>query len=238
MTLWLNYWQEYLSSLTEQDKPPVEHPNTHNTLLKGGSYNCRVLRDPNTVRKFVAELMQRKDRHFLTLSESAGYVDALKRIPGTQLMFGGEVAIIVRDGVTVSEAHADIRFKKTWPRKDGREHTPRILISAMLNGWARVAAIHVPPAGPDRIPARHEYLHGLAAWCDQHPGPLILSGDWNYSPNDPEIRRLANGAGMTIARSGGIDYAMARGVNLLNMHHHWNSGGSDHLPILYRVTPK
>ena len=243
MTLWLDYWTQYLNTLKDAPvETPVEHPNTHNTFLRGGGYNCRVNRSGAVVKTFVAKMM--KTRDFLTLSEAHQYIGNLRYIPNTQLVAypgehqAGEVAIIVRDGVTVSEAAIDRRFTETWPRKDGGQHSPRVLVSAKLNGLARVAAIHVPPAGHDRIKARAEYLAGLAAWCHDHPGPLVLSGDWNYNAQDPKIRGLAHVTGMNIHGSGGIDFALARGVDVLHMRHGYDNGGSDHFPILYRVTPK
>ena len=102
MTLWLDYWTQYLNTLKDAPvETPVEHPNTHNTFLRGGGYNCRVNRSGAVVKTFVAKMM--KTRDFLTLSEAHQYIGNLRYIPNTQLVAypgehqAGEVRAADRD---------------------------------------------------------------------------------------------------------------------------------------------
>lgn len=216
------------------------------STLKGGSFNCKMGRPRDEVRTAVRDIVTGHQLDFLLLQEAAPYADVLKTIGGYRLVLPVDkcgTAILVRNGVDASRATVRTLGTRGWLYRL-RWHPRRAMPTALLDGWLRVASVHMVPA-PDKSPARRtQYNIGaqeIVAWADAREGyAMLLGGDWQL----PSVNRSEYGPQWIAGHTrmplgiwhvpGRVDYALARRCLLTDVQA-LDEGGSDHDLILFTV---
>lgn len=212
--------------------------------LAVGTYNLEVGRDRAVVTSEVQRLLESRDLDVLAVQEALTYTPTLARsLPGYHVVYNGrdlssrDSAVIVRDGLQTTDARVFRLGGDGWPKWNGPgRHHPRSATSVTVEG-VQVVSVHLPPGGPyaAQLDQREAFRTNIGTLAEvAGSGPVVLAGDWNASPATRGAyspATLASSIGATITGDG-IDYAMARGVAVANMHR-INFGGSDHDPVLF-----
>lgn len=181
--------------------------------IRVGTWNMKSDRPGNTAarQRGVAHqailLMRRYDLDALALNEASPYVDDLRRYA---LAHRDELALLTgsrpgeantailcdrRVSLTLREQHRVTR--DGWITVRGGRTAPKYVPCILLDGWVRIAAVHLPPStwrtrffrGPWR--RRRAYAQHMM-WCRswgrsraraRRGDTVMLLGDWNAQPN-------------------------------------------------------
>lgn len=224
--------------------------------MKGATYNCEIGRNPQVVKKTVADFAKKGDLDFMQLQEISGYHKELRSIPGYRLITfpgskdHGETGVLVKKEL-LAQYPKSIEAATGWTNVHGGPAQPRASTSVKLAGWLRVASIHAPPGidwknghavgGSDRVKSYQSLTARLAAHANrvQSRGVAVLfGGDWNEGartggPGSPSW--LAAQAGLKKHATGGIDWEMSSGCKVSNVKVGAN-GGSDHRIVTFTVS--
>lgn len=235
-------------------KGAAEGSETPKTL-RGGSYNCKIDRNPAVVGRTVAQIAKSKNLDFLQLQEISTYRKQLENIPGYKLITfpkskdRGETGILVREELE-AKFPKSVEADTGWTNVRGGVAQPRSTTTVRLAGWLRVGSVHAPPGidwkngkpvgGEARIRSYQSLTKKLAAHANraQERGlAVLLGGDWNEGattggPGSPSW--LANKAGLKKHPTGGIDWMMSSGLALTKLHR-GPKFGSDHPLVTYTV---
>lgn len=151
----------------------------------------------------------------------------------------GEAILARRRRVT--EAHVFPDMSPGWMGKHtGEPHAGRVLPTALIRGWLRVASIHLPPgwlAGAlDRQHAGRVYVRRLRSVTRPHRAarePRFYGGDWQYKPDELDASRSVPGRSSVGPES--IDHAEAYRCVVRRFKRIGRGPGMDHDAWLYIV---
>lgn len=213
-------------------------------------WNTKVGRRPLEVVRAVQRIAHETDAQVFMLQEAHGYVEALRRLAGWNVVVAngqGEAQgtpILVRAGLDYRRHHA-IRCNNRWVGpKAGQRHRGRVFTVATVEGDLYVN-VHRTRPGWSQFGAAfaEEYrrLHDLALDTD---GPLVMAGDQNIGTrlggdrgrNAPwELAQSIRGRVVTTT-PGRVDYAVVRG--LYGDAEQLDEYGSDHHAVLLTLKEK
>jgi hypothetical protein len=220
-------------------KPPAAR------VLKGGQLNVLTSRPGAAVAADVARLFDQHDLHFMLLQEvNARHLAPLNAIPGLRVAIWHPcgTAVVVRKSETVTSARAKGLGVIPW-MFNSKLHRPRGIATCALDGWLRVASVHMPPApltSRSRPLAYAENCKALVRIFTRVGNPLLLAGDWNKSavvvgPSTPS--GVAAAIKATVTKAGRIDFPMTRDCTASNVTVLPDSAtGSDHAAVLFTIT--
>jgi endonuclease/exonuclease/phosphatase (EEP) superfamily protein YafD len=251
-----------LSGPTPTPTPPTPAPVPAGPSLRVGWWNMRRDRDKNATARAALEVMDAYSLDILALQETGGYVHQLRALPGVRCVAfdshpgQADTAILVRDAHVVSDLHCARMTLTGWVTVRGGRTPPKWLAACLVDGWLRVGSLHTAPsvsfdgddtpAGPvRRVASTVQHARAEVAYANAHPGPLLIAGDRNATPDDrgrwsPWWISRKTGLGLiapdkaTHGKRRVIDFALARGVTgtaTTEKRH-----GSDHAVVVATIT--
>lgn len=221
-------------------------------------------RDPETAAASAYALMDTEGMDWLCVQEARGYVKALKRLAGSRFhviefmhqVAGADIetAILVRAEVSHGRGYLVRVTRSGWITVRGGHTGPKYLPTVRIHGDLRILGVHLAPStrfrggrllGPVlRVLSVRQSAIRLVRYANRHPGPLVMIGDWNNTPQDRgrySPHWIARKAGMVVVGPGvgthgdEIDFALVRGAHarafLLGKHN------SDHHAVGLAVRP-
>lgn len=236
-------------NLPKKGESGFETPKT----MRGATYNAKIGRNPQVVKQVVTDFLKNRKLDFMQVQEISGYDQVLSKIPGYKLITfrgskdHGETGVLVRDSILARDPKS-IEAATGWTNTEGRPAQPRAATSVQLAGWLRVVSVHAPPGidwvngvprgGSERIKSYQSLTRKLLAHTRRSKDAVLIGGDWNEGartggPGSPSW--LAARGGLKKYRNGRIDWEMARGAKLSNMHV-GSDGGSDHRIVAFTIT--
>lgn len=167
--------------------PPPEPP----TVLRVIDWNIKFGRVPAVVLAEVRALIEATNADVVTLQEVSGYDAILKQVTGyTVHQFhtapgSDETAVLVRDGLEVTNPHAVQVSQDGYRRVTGKLTNPIWAPVVTVEGCT-VIAVHTPPtvqtavqraAAPNRFRAYRQIIASLRGLVGD--GHIVVAGDWN-----------------------------------------------------------
>jgi exonuclease III len=230
--------------------------------LEGGTFNLKYGRDPMRVAHEVNTLIDRHKLKFLCVQEAQDYFSVLhNNVHGFRYYTTREYPGGSYNGILVSDVHRVTKVKHDsvgdgWTTENGHPHVPCSFSRLTIDGWLRVASIHLPTptewingvlhAPDERRDDAIEHAKTLVrflAWPDRRT--RVAAGDWNeppttqgkYSPgwiaHTTHSKAVAPAA---LAGHGRIDYPMVNSGRLEKVFKDLNiSELSDHEPVVFTV---
>lgn len=91
--------------------------------------------------------------------------------------------------ITILSVFPIVEAIKLKPSPEGQAAAlVRLAVSSAGELWVAVVDTVEPPLTPQRLAARDLYLLGVAERVARHPGPLIVTGDFNATPYAPVFK--------------------------------------------------
>lgn len=230
------------------------------TTLRGGTWNMEHRRSARAAAASAVALMDSKELDFLCVQECGGYLKALRLqsaafevIAFTNDPGRSESAILVRREATHGTGYQIKATRSGWFTVRGGKTPPKYLTVVPIAGL-RVVSGHTAPSvrwrggrilGPvRRVLSMRQFARSVVRLARAHPGPLLVAGDWNATP-DARGRYtphwIARKAGMRIAApekgthgNRTIDYALIRDCGATARRE--KRRGSDHHVVIFKVT--
>lgn len=228
----------------------------------GGLWNMLHGRNARAAARECLVIFAEHDLDWLVLGETRGYIRELHALPGVRcLSFDdkpgqADTAILVRDGIRVSGLFCARMTWEGWITVGGGRTPAKWMPTAVLGGWLRIGAVHLPPSvrffgalprGPvRRVAAYRRHALRLVRWTKRRrpERAVVIPGDWNATPPEPGRygpRWIADQSGLQVRAPKDpthgrrvIDYALARGVTVEATTH--ENHGSDHRLVVLRIT--
>lgn len=219
-------------------------------------------RRANAATSSALALMRSKGLAFLCVQECAHYLKALRAHAGDEfdvIAFTtdpgrGESALIVRAEVEHDAGDQVRATRGGWFTVRGGKTPPKYLTTVQVDGL-RVVSVHTAPSvtwsagrirGPVlRVISMRQLARAVVRFAKRHPGPLLIAGDWNATP---EARGrysphwIGRKAGMRVIGpekpthgNRVIDFALIRGCASTATRE--KRRGSDHYAVVFKVTP-
>lgn len=234
--------------------------------LRGGTWNMLAGRDEDAAATSALALMRSRDLDFLCIQESRGYLDALRVWSGPPGEFrviafsdavrgsDSESAIIVRADHPHGPGHQVKATSAGWFRADGSKTGPKYFTTVKFADGLRVASIHAAPSvrwrggrvlGPvRRVISMREFARSVVRFAKAHPGPLVIAGDWNATPEargrySPHWIAAKAGLRIVATQKGThgvahrIDFALVRGCAATARRE--KRRGSDHFAVVFTI---
>lgn len=166
------------------------------STLRIGSWNMLSGkgRRPAHVVNTVASIMTAHRLDALLLQEvSPAYrVELQRRAPRSWRVFAaGTTAVLVPRHVRATTPERVKVTRHGWITVRGGRTKPKWAAAVVLDGWLRVASVHLPPStwrgrrfsGPwRRQRAYRQHQRHLRRWINRRRGALLVAGDWNATP--------------------------------------------------------
>jgi len=221
--------------------------------LSCATWNLRVGRKPDVVAREVDHLLTAHDLDVLLVCEAAGYIKALRRaLKGRYKIATGlagdisgrDSAIIVRKGLSRGIRRVHRLERMGWERRAGRPglHHNRSAVSQSVEG-IRFLSVHLPPPAGDGQPLRRaamgsalKTVHDIGERWTERGRRWVMAGDWNLTP-EQAIPRIVFPPKDFPHIGAHIEWAIGHGVRL-SVHERIDPAGSDHPPVLFRVSPR
>lgn len=230
-------WTHSIDGQTPPRPAPPRPPRVARIML----CNLHATSKPVLVVPWLVLQCTRRDVDAVLLQEcTPRHAAVLRRVPGWTLVrlrgAAGE-AIFVRQ-----RAHTDAVVQPASPewmgKNTGRPHVGRVIPSVLLNGWLRIASIHLPPGWvdgpPDRRSAGRVYMQNLRKLAKQHRDrseARFYGGDWNAKPDEV---KGSIGLGAFVGPDA-IDHARAARCKVTRVRRIRRGPGMDHAAWLYVV---
>jgi endonuclease/exonuclease/phosphatase family metal-dependent hydrolase len=149
----------------------------------------------------------------------------------------------VRSGKALISLPTVIQREAAGPRRHRGRHLVWVLLEHRVTGHRVVFAnVHLVPSkhlGGAALALYERQVAGVARWLDASPvaksAPVVLMGDFNGQPDDPQLRPLRRRGKVISAPSHGrraIDHVWLFGPTPLRGRALDANGQSDHLPVL------
>ncbi len=228
--------------------------------LTGGTWNMERDRPATKAAASAIALMRTRGLSFLCVQECAHYLKALRAQAGDEfdvISFTldpgrGESALIVRDAVPHGSGFQRRATRGGWFTVRGGKTPPKYLTTVEIDGL-RIVSLHTAPsvtwrAGRIRGPVRRvismrQLARSVVKFARQHPGPLLIAGDWNATPGASgrySPHWIARQTGMRVAApvkgthgNRVIDFALVRDCAATATREKYR--GSDHAAVLFKV---
>lgn len=214
--------------------------------VRGGSWNLKVGRNREQVKREVGLLLAAEGLDFLCVQEAAWYDAQLARIVGFDYYTtrgrspaARDSGILVRHGLRVT-GHRRLRTFTRWTRRKHPSkglHPARHFHSVRINGL-RVMSVHMPPGPHDDSRNRLAYAECMIRLMGHlRRGPFVAPGDYNKSPRASRdaLTPYALAHALRARITGrGIDFVLSRGVTVTG-YRHGPQHGSDHEAVLFNI---